>query len=160
MPLTQWFLAFYFASQDKRGIYAVILMSMLGATYKTAWYMLMRIRAAMGQRDKTHQLNGTIEFDDTYFGGATVGKKRGRGTEKAKVFAAVSLDEWGNPRYTCRSRRISSGRLSKSLPRPHLLKGARSTAMVMEAISRLWRAIPMSTNPTIPIQVYSIGCTS
>ena len=72
---------------------------MLGTTYKTAWYMLMRIRTAMGQRDKTHQLNGTIEFDDTYFGGPTVGKKRGRGTEKAKVFAAVSLDERGNPLY-------------------------------------------------------------
>lgn len=99
MPLTQWFLAFYFVSQDKRGISAAALMSMLGTTYKTAWYMLMRIRAAMGQRDKTHRLNGTIEFDDTYFGGPTVGKKRGRGTEKAKVFAAVSLDERGNPLY-------------------------------------------------------------
>ena len=99
MPLTRWFLAFYFASQDKRDISAVMLMSMLGTTYKTAWYVLMRIRAAMGQRDKTHRLNGTIEFDDTYFGGPTVGKKRGRGTEKAKVFAAVSLDERGNPRY-------------------------------------------------------------
>lgn len=99
MPLTQWFLAFYFVSQDKRGIYAAALMSMLGTTYKTAWYMLTRIRAAMGQRDKTHQLSGTIEFDDTYFGGPTVGKKRGRGTEKAKVFAAVSLDERGNPRH-------------------------------------------------------------
>ena len=61
--------------------------------------MLTRIRAAMGQRDKTHRLNGNIEFDDTYFGGPTVGKKRGRGTEKAKVFVAVSLDEWGNPLY-------------------------------------------------------------
>lgn len=100
MPLTQWFLAFYFVSQDKRGISAVALMSMLGTTYKTAWYMLMRIRVAMGQRDKTHQLNGNIEFDDTYFGGPTVGKKRGRGTEKAKVFVAVSLDERGNPHYT------------------------------------------------------------
>ena len=99
MPLTQWFLAFYFVSQDKRGISAVALMSMLGTTYQTAWYMLMRIRAAMGQRDTTHQLKGTIEFDDTYFGGPTVGKKRGRGTEKAKVFVAVSLDERGNPRY-------------------------------------------------------------
>ena len=99
MPLTQWFLAFYFVSQDKRGISAAALMSMLGTTYKTAWYMLMRIRTAMGQRDKTHQLNGTIEFDDTYFGGPTAGKKRGRGTEKAKVFAAVSLDERGNPLY-------------------------------------------------------------
>ena len=100
MPLTQWFLAFYFVSQDKRGISAVALMSMLGTTYKTAWYMLMRIRTAMGQRDKIHQLNGTIEFDDTYFGGPTVGKKRGRGTEKAKVFVAISLDERGNPLYT------------------------------------------------------------
>ena len=100
MPLTQWFLTFYFVSQDKRGISATALMSMLGTTYKTAWYMLTRIRAAMGQRDKTHRLNGTIEFDDTYFGGPTVGKKRGRGTEKAKVFAAVSLDERGNPLYT------------------------------------------------------------
>ncbi len=99
MPLTQWFLAFYFVSQDKRGISAVALMSMLGTTYKTAWYMLMRIPTAMGQRDKIHQLNGTIEFDDTYFGGPTVGRKRGRGTEKAKVFVAVSLDEWGNPLY-------------------------------------------------------------
>ena len=100
MPLTQWFLAFYFVSQDKRGISAVALMSMLGTTYKTAWYMLMRIRTAMGQRDKIYQLNGTIEFDDTYFGGPTVGRKRGRGTEKAKVFVAISLDERGNPLYT------------------------------------------------------------
>lgn len=100
MPLAQWFLAFYFVSQDKRGISATALMSMLGTTYKTAWYILTRIRAAMGQRDKTHRLNGTIEFDDTYFGGPTVGKKRGRGTEKAKVFVAVSLDERGNPLYT------------------------------------------------------------
>ena len=98
MPLTQWFLAFYFVSQDKCGISAVALMSMFGMTYKTTWHMLMRIRSTMNQRDKIHQLSGTIEFDDTYVGGPTVGKKRSRETEKAKVFAAVSLDEQGNPR--------------------------------------------------------------
>ncbi len=53
MPLTQWFLAFYLVSQDKRGISAVQLAAQLGTTYKTAWYMLKRIRAAMGQRDGT-----------------------------------------------------------------------------------------------------------
>ena len=99
MPLTQWFLAFYFVCQDKRGISAVQLETMLGMTYKTAWFMLKRIRTAMGQRDKTHKLNGVIEFDDAYFGGPTAGKKRGRGTEKAKVFVALSLDELGNPRF-------------------------------------------------------------
>lgn len=99
MPLTQWFLAFYFVSQDKRGISAVRLAAMLGTTYKTAWSMLRRIRIAMGQRNETHQLCGVIEFDDAYFGGPTTGKKRGRGTEKAKVFVALSLDERGNPGF-------------------------------------------------------------
>ena len=99
MPLTQWFLAFYFVCQDKRGLSAVQLEAMLGMTYKTAWFMLSRIRSAMGQRDETHQLNGVIEFDDSYFGGPTTGKKRGRGTEKAKVFVALSLDERGNPLF-------------------------------------------------------------
>ena len=59
--------------------------------------MLRRIRAAMGQRNELHQLSGVIEFDDAYFGGPTAGKKRGRGTEKAKVFVALSLNERGNP---------------------------------------------------------------
>ena len=99
MPLTQWFLAFYFVCQDKRGISAVQLEAMLGTTYKTAWFMRKRIRIAMGQRDETHQLHGVIDFDDAYFGGPTTGKKRGRGTEKAKVFVALSLDEWGNPLF-------------------------------------------------------------
>ena len=99
MPLTQWFLAFYLVCQDKRGISAVQLSAQLGTTYKTAWYMLKRIRAAMGQRDETHQLTGTIDFDDAYFGGPVKGKKRGRGTEKAKVFVALSLDCQGNPQY-------------------------------------------------------------
>lgn len=98
-PLTKWFLAMYFVSQDKRGISAVQLASIIHVTYKTAWYLLARIRKAMGQRDDTHQLSGTVEFDDAFFGGPTVGKKRGRGTEKTKVFVALSLDSKGNPQY-------------------------------------------------------------
>lgn len=99
MPLTKWFLAFYLVCQDKRGISAVHLSAQLGTTYKTAWYMLKRIRNAMGQRDETHQLEGVIDFDDAYFGGPVTGKKRGRGTEKVKVFVALSLDSHGNPRH-------------------------------------------------------------
>lgn len=61
--------------------------------------MLKRICIAMGQRDNTHQLNGVIEFDDSYFGNSTAGKKRGRGTEKEKVFVALSFDERDNFRF-------------------------------------------------------------
>lgn len=99
VPLTKWFLAMYFVSQDKRGISAVQLKSTIGVTYKTAWYLLARIREAMGQRDDNYSLNGIVEFDDAFFGGPTVGKKRGRGTEKAKVFVALSLDEKENPQF-------------------------------------------------------------
>lgn len=99
LPLTKWFLALYLVSQDKRGISAVQLQQTLGVTYKTAWYMLFRIRDAMSQRDSQYKLNGVVEFDDAFFGGPTVGKKRGRGTEKHKVFVALSLDSKGNPRF-------------------------------------------------------------
>lgn len=58
-----------------------------------------RIRVAMKQRDGKHQLRGIIEFDDSYFGESTVGRKRGRGTEKAKAFDAMSLSESDNPLY-------------------------------------------------------------
>ena len=61
--------------------------------------MIKRIRCAMKQRDINYMLLGTIEFDDTYIGGPTVGKKRGRGTEKSKVFVAVSIDKKGRPKY-------------------------------------------------------------
>ena len=98
MPLMQWFLAFYSACQDKRGISAVQLAAMLGTTYRTAWYVLRRVRTAMGQRDESRRPCGVIEFDDAHFGGPTTGKS-GVGTEKAKVFVALSLNERGNPRF-------------------------------------------------------------
>ena len=99
VPLTKWFLALYLVTQDKRGISAMQLAFSVSVNYKTAWLMLRRIRAAMGKRDGMHLLGGIVEFDDTYIGSTTTGKKRGRGTEKAKVFVALSLNEKGKPEY-------------------------------------------------------------
>ena len=42
VPLTKWFLAFYFVTQDKRGVSAVPLSKTLDVTYKTAWYMIVK----------------------------------------------------------------------------------------------------------------------
>jgi transposase-like protein/ribosomal protein L37AE/L43A len=99
LALRKWFLAFYLITQDKRGISAVQLEKELDVTHKTAWYLLKRVREAMGQRDARHLLSGIVEFDDSYFGGPTVGGKRGRGTEKEKVFVALSLDAKRKPQY-------------------------------------------------------------
>ena len=63
-----------------------------------------------------------MEFDDAYFGGPATGGKRGRGTEKAKVFVALSLDGHGNPQYLKMSvakniKQASEQELARILPR-------------------------------------------
>lgn len=125
LPLTKWFLAMYLVTQDKRGISAVQLSRQLDVTYKTAWYLLRRIRSAMGQRNQKHLLCGIVDFDDAYFGGPTVGKKRGRGTEKSKVFVAVSHDDETHPQHLCMQLTPNLKQASvKKFARCHIRKGS------------------------------------
>ena len=97
LSLTVWFWAIWIVATDKRGISAVQLQNTLGICYESAWYLLDRIRAAMGQRDAQYLLNGIVEMDDGYVGGPCHGGRRGRGTEKAQVVAALSKTEQGIP---------------------------------------------------------------
>ena len=99
LPLKTWFWAIYLVASDKRGYSAAQLSRQLKLPYATAWFLLHRIRDAMGQRDAQYLLSGLVEMDDTYFGGPTQGGKRGRGTKKAKAIAAVSKDEKGRPQF-------------------------------------------------------------
>jgi len=99
LPLKKWFLAMFLVSKDKRGYSAMQLSKELDIPYKTSWFLLQRLRTAMGQRDSKYMLSGVVEFDDTYFGGKKKGGKRGRGTTKTKVLAAVSKTEKGKPQY-------------------------------------------------------------
>jgi len=99
LPLTKWFMAMFLVSTDKRGNSAMFLAKELGVPYKTAWFLLHRLRSAMGERDSQYVLSGLVEMDDTYFGGGPKSGKRGRGTGKTKVIAAVSKDDKGKPKY-------------------------------------------------------------
>ena len=100
LPLTVWFWAIYLCATDKRGISAVQLSRTLGICYESAWYLLLRIRAAMGQRDEKYVLSGIVEMDDGYVGGASHSGKRGRGTDKAKIVVALSKTENGAVLFT------------------------------------------------------------
>ena len=99
LPIRTWFWAIYLVATDKRGISAMALSKQLHVTYKTAWYLLHRMREAMGNRDENYMLQGIVEFDDVYFGGTKSGGKRGRGTTKMKVLVAVSKNAEGKPKY-------------------------------------------------------------
>ena len=68
--LTKWFYALYLFSVSKNGVSAMELQRHLGVTYKCAWRMCNQIRLLMQQ--KSDQLSGIVEIDETYIGGGQV----------------------------------------------------------------------------------------
>lgn len=71
VPLNKWLLANHLLCASKKGISGHQMARMLGVTYKTAWFMMHRIREAMKDTDNT-PLGGygqTVEADETYVGG-------------------------------------------------------------------------------------------
>lgn len=92
IPLRHWCYAFWRASTSKKGVAALEIMRQCQISYKSALFMMNRIRFAMAPENPLEKLSGVVEIDETYVGGkprqANVGK-RGRGTAKTPVFAAV-----------------------------------------------------------------------
>jgi len=68
LPLTKWFMATYLMVEAKKGVSANQLKRTLDVSYKTAWYLCHRIRAAMREASP-RQLDGIVEVDETYVGG-------------------------------------------------------------------------------------------
>src|SRR5260370_4785759 len=69
LPLLKWFVATYLMCESKKGISALQIKRMLSiGSYRTAWYLCHRIRAAMKLSDAP-MLDGTIEIDETFVGG-------------------------------------------------------------------------------------------
>lgn len=73
IPLTKWVLAYHLMAASKKGMSSKQLQRMLGVTYKTAWFLTMRIREAMGPDARTHGPIGgegkIVESDETFVGG-------------------------------------------------------------------------------------------
>jgi transposase-like protein len=88
LPLQKWFLATCLLVESKKGMSANQLKRVLGTTYRTAWYLSHRIRAAMKDA-YPFPLKGIVEIDETYVGGRVRGMGRGYKGNKAIVVGAV-----------------------------------------------------------------------
>ena len=81
-PLQDWIYAMYSVLTARKGISALQLSKELGCAYRTAWYMLQRIREACSSG--TFRFDRIVEVDETYVGGRERNKRKktnsGRGT--------------------------------------------------------------------------------
>ena len=70
VPLKKWALGFHLYASSKKGFSAHQLHRVIGVTYKSAWFMAMRIREAMGETNPP-PLGGkdkVVEVDETFIG--------------------------------------------------------------------------------------------
>ena len=99
IPLTKWVLGFHLMAASKKGISSHQLHRMLGITYKSAWFLSMRIREAMGlapETDDTGSMGGEgkkVESDETFVGGKK--KNVHNGKPEPKKTPVVALVERG-----------------------------------------------------------------
>lgn len=68
IPLRHWCFAFWQACAGKKGVSALQIKRQTGLTYKSALFMMHRIRLAMADSG-TGPLSGDVEVDETYVGG-------------------------------------------------------------------------------------------
>lgn len=80
IPLRHWCLAFYRACASKKGVSALQIQRETGLSYKSALFLMHRIRWAMApanaQEPQLGANGGTLEFDETYIGGKPRGHAR------------------------------------------------------------------------------------
>jgi len=108
LPLTKWFLATLLLCEAKKGMSACQIQRTLGISYKTAWYLCHRIRAAMMQADRP-MLSGKVEMDETYVGGKAIGKEN-RLTNKEIV---IGIRQRGGDLRFFHAQDVKSGTLQK-----------------------------------------------
>jgi hypothetical protein len=92
IPLQKWFVALWLMSSHKKGISSHQLAKDIGVTQKTAWYMLHRLRNTFGHDSYEKPLEGTVEADETYYGGKDSNKHKNKkllGSQKAIVVGAL-----------------------------------------------------------------------
>src|SRR5258708_10883655 len=92
LPLWKWFAAAYLMIEAKKGVSANQLKRTLAVSYKTAWYLCHRIRAAMKDANPI-PLDGIVEVDETYFGGKRKGLGRGHKVRKHVIVGAAARDD-------------------------------------------------------------------
>lgn len=111
LPLNKWFMVTLLLCEARKGMSANQIKRTIGVSYKTAWYLCHRIRAAMKEAYRP-MLDGTVEMDETYVGGK---QRCGRGwnTPGNNKEIVIGLRQRGGDLRFFHASDVKSGTLAK-----------------------------------------------
>ena len=112
LPLSKWFIATLLMCESRKGHSANQMKREIGVSYKTAWYLCHRIRAAMATTEKS-MLYGTVEMDETYVGGIQRGHQHKPGHPECKKQIVVGLRQRGGETRFFHADDAKSGTLAQ-----------------------------------------------
>lgn len=113
LPLPTWFATTYLICESRKGVSANQIKRMMGISYKTAWYLCHRIRAAMKEANP-ELLSGIIEVDETYVGGKAHGAGHSwRKNNAHKKEVVIGIRQRGGDLRFFHADDAKSGTLSK-----------------------------------------------
>lgn len=130
IPLRFWCLAFYRACASKKGVSALQIKRETGLSYKSALFMMHRIRYAMAPAAPA-SLSGTVEIDETLVGGkrkitrTESGKAIYKDTRENKTTVLAMVERNGMVRTA-----ILADRMAPTL-KPAIAKVVAPTARIM-----------------------------
>jgi len=112
LPLQKWFLTTLLLCEARKGMSANQIKRTLGVSYKTAWFLCHRIRAAMKEVERP-LLDGTVEMDETYVGGIQRGhqNKPGHGLSTKQI--VIGIRQRGGETRFFHAEDAKSGTLAK-----------------------------------------------
>jgi len=112
LPLQKWFLATLLLCEARKGMSANQIKRTLGVSYKTAWYLCHRIRAAMKEVDRP-MLDGTVEIDETYVGGIQRGHQNKPGFGESTKQIVIGIRQRGGELRFFHAKDAKSGTLAQ-----------------------------------------------
>lgn len=131
VPLRKWLFAIFLDITSPKGISAMKLHRDIDVGYKTAWFMLHRIREGFRDRDaKVLPMRGPVEVDETFVGGKKRNmhgaKRRSLGKGRGSAHMATVIGVKDRPTNTVRVEVIESANAGnmQGFVRRHVEPGA------------------------------------